>query len=408
MDLDELVRQVDHHLRATGDGQRQSVEPMNGLVLLRQDRPSSFEASLYEPVLCLILQGRKEVSIGGQIVSVGPGECLPISHELPVRSRITIAPYLALADSPADAKVLCPLISKEIHYRLLNAPFGGMLRSLIRHDSTASAIARAISHIRGNVCLPMTVPDLARRAGMSASAFHQHFKTITSTTPLQYLKELRLLEARRLLTNGGSSVSSAAYEVGYESPSQFSREYTCKFGVPPGHDMVRAAGYARLFVLCYHREVNTTIVKARKKHLKACAEAVRDSELGRFYFEPDDDLTAYLADGMKHEQFFVAKGNGGECQGFIWFVLNGAFHAFPYLHMIAVRKEFRGEGVGTQLIDFVERTVFADHSKVFLVVADFNPDARRLYERLGYEKVGDIPGLYREDVTEHLMMKLRE
>jgi len=153
--------------------------------------------------------------------------------------------YLALADSPTDAKVLGPLISKEIHYRLLVVPFGGMLRSLIRHDSTASAIARAIGHIRS----PIAIPDLARQVGMSASSFHKHFKTITSTTLLQYLKELRLLEARQLLKTGGASVTTAAFDVGYESPSQFSREYARKFGVvPPSQDMANATIY--MWVSC--------------------------------------------------------------------------------------------------------------------------------------------------------------
>jgi AraC-like DNA-binding protein len=263
---------------------------MDGLLLLRQDSPSSFEAYLYEPVLCLILQGRKQVSIGEQTVSFGPGECLLVSHALPVCSRITRAPYLALvfkvdvatirklydevaesaldsasaraaethrvdsglldalrrylalADSPADAKVLGPLIAKEIHYRLLVAPFGGMLRTLICHDSYASAIARAIGHIRCDLRSPIAIPDLARRVGMSTSSFHNHFKTVTSTTPLQYQKELRLLEARRLLKTGDASVTATAYEVGYESSSQFSREYARKFGVPPSQDMATATG----------------------------------------------------------------------------------------------------------------------------------------------------------------------
>lgn len=261
---------------------------MDGLVLFRQEAPSALEVSLYEPVLCLILQGRKQVSIGEQTLSFGPGECLLVSYDLPVRSRITKAPYLALilrvdvatirklydevtesaldgeraraavthradgglldalyryvalADSPADAKVLGPLISKEIHYRLLMAPFGGMLRNLIRHDSNASAIARAIVHIRDDIRAPIVIPELARRVGMSASAFHKHFKTITSTTPLQYQKELRLLEARRMLRAGGASVTTAAFEVGYESPSQFSREYARKFGAPPSQELATA------------------------------------------------------------------------------------------------------------------------------------------------------------------------
>lgn len=284
MHLEGLVEQACRHLSARETGGQQTVKLMEGFVLLRQSTPNSFEASLYEPVLCLILQGRKQVSIGEQTLSFGPGECLLVSHDLPVSSRVTKAPYLALvlaldaatirrlyeevasvldseraraavthradpglldalrrylalADSVADAKVLGPLILKEIHYRLLVAPFGGMLRNLIRHDSHASAVARAIGHIRGNILSPIAIPELARRVGMSASSFHKHFKAITSTTPLQYQKELRLLEARRLLMTGGASVTTAAYEVGYESSSQFSREYARKFGLPPSQDV---------------------------------------------------------------------------------------------------------------------------------------------------------------------------
>jgi AraC-like DNA-binding protein len=287
MHLEKLIEQVSRRVPAVENGRQQTAQPMDGLVLLRQHSPSPLEASLYEPVLCLILQGSKEVSIGAHSLSFGPGECLLVSHDLPVRSRVTSAPYLALvfqvdvatirklydevadsaldserahaaethrvdaglldalcryvalADSPADAKVLGPLIAREIHYRLLMAPFGGMLRSLIRHDSNASAIARAIGHIRGDIRSPIAIPDLARRVGMSGSSFHKHFKTITSTTPLQYQKELRLLEARQLLKTGGASVTTAAYQVGYESSSQFSREYARKFGVPPSRDQRR-------------------------------------------------------------------------------------------------------------------------------------------------------------------------
>jgi AraC-like DNA-binding protein len=294
MDLAGLIEETSRHHVSSGaataaaNGQH-AAQPMAGLLLLRQDSPSEFEASLYEPVLCLILQGRKQVSLGERNLAFGPGECLLVSHGLSVRSRITRAPYsalvfqvdvatvrklydevaesaleseraraaevhradpglldalrryLALADSPADAKVLGPLVSKEIHYRLLVAPFGGMLRNLIRHDSNASAIARAMGQIRGDIRSPIEIPELARRVGMSASSFHKHFKTITSTTPLQYQKDLRLIEARRLLRTGGASVTSAAFDVGYESTSQFSREYARKFGVPPSRDVAQAA-----------------------------------------------------------------------------------------------------------------------------------------------------------------------
>lgn len=289
MHFEGLMEQASRWLAAPAEGRRPVLPLMQGLLLLQQDAPSSLEASLYEPVLCLILRGRKQVAIGEQTLSFGPGECLLVSHDLPVSSRITKAPYLALVfevdvaavrklydevsesaldseraraaethradpglldalrrylalvDSPADAKVLGPLISKEIHYRLLTAPFGGMLRSLIRHDSDASAIARAIAHIRDDIRSPIAIPELARRVGMSVSSFHKHFKAITSTTPLQYQKELRLLEARGLLRTGSASVTRAAIDVGYESPSQFSREYARKFGVPPSQDMKNAA-----------------------------------------------------------------------------------------------------------------------------------------------------------------------
>jgi AraC-like DNA-binding protein len=117
------------------------------------------------------------------------------------------------------------------------APFGGMLRDLVRHDSQGSAITRAIAQIRRDFRSPIAIPALARSVGMSASSFHKHFKAVTASSPLQYQKDLRLLEARRLLRTGATSVSTAAYDVGYESPTQFSREYARKFGVPPKRDL---------------------------------------------------------------------------------------------------------------------------------------------------------------------------
>ena len=150
--------------------------------------------------------------------------------------------YLALADAPMDAQVLGPLTLEELHYRLLVAPSGGVLRNLLRADSHASAIARAIGHIRAHLSAPIAIPELARQVGMGVSSFHKHFKTITSTTPLQYQKELRLLEARQLLRTGRASVTTAAFDVGYHSPSQFSREYTRKFGLPPSRDTACGAG----------------------------------------------------------------------------------------------------------------------------------------------------------------------
>lgn len=153
--------------------------------------------------------------------------------------------------------------------------------------------------------------------------------------------------------------------------------------------------------------MNIAISRADASHLPDCVAALSDSELGRVYFPSEENALASIAEGVARDEVFVAVDEAGACVGFIWFVFGGAFHSFPYLHVIAVKGEHRGEGVGKQLLQFFEEGVFADSAKAFLVVADFNPDARRLYERLGWRQVGAIPGLYREGVTEYLMMKER-
>jgi AraC-like DNA-binding protein len=243
---------------------------------------------VYEPVVCVVLRGRKKTTFGEHTFDVEAGDCLLVSHELPVMSRIVEAPYVALlldvnvdllrglydelgsalldkseskalevhtappslvdalaryveiADSPLDAKVLGPMLTKEIHYRLLTAPFGGMLRSLLRYESAASAVAKAISLLRSRFRESLVVAELARDVGMSVSAFHRQFKAVTASSPLQYQKDLRLLEARRMLKLGTTSVTSVAFDVGYESPNQFSREYARKFGHSPKADVPRA------------------------------------------------------------------------------------------------------------------------------------------------------------------------
>ena len=149
------------------------------------------------------------------------------------------------------------------------------------------------------------------------------------------------------------------------------------------------------------------ISRADESHLPDCVAALAKSELGRVYFPSEENALASIAEGMARDEVFVAVDEAAECLGFIWFIARGAFHSYPYLHVIAVKEGHRGEGVGKKLLDFFEETVFADSAKAFLVVADFNPDARRLYERLGWRQVGEIPGLYRDGVTEYLMMKER-
>jgi AraC-like DNA-binding protein len=263
----------------------QQNQGMPGLFVFRREALSDIEAFVYEPVLCLVLQGSKVTSVGDQLVNLTPGDALLVSHELPVVSRITKAstqePYLALilpldlqlvrslydqvADAPvswpsvrsmsmgpadvawleplvrylemtgnpADAKVLGPLTLREIYYRLLLSPVGAMLRKLLFADSHASRVAKAISQLRADYRLPLKVPHLAKTAAMSESSFHGHFKAVTGTTPLQYQKDLRLIEAQSLLRAMRHTVSEAAYAVGYESPNHFSRDYSRKFGLPP-------------------------------------------------------------------------------------------------------------------------------------------------------------------------------
>jgi ribosomal protein S18 acetylase RimI-like enzyme len=150
-----------------------------------------------------------------------------------------------------------------------------------------------------------------------------------------------------------------------------------------------------------------SIIKANQLYLEACKNALVNSRLGHEYFPSDEKATAALTEGITKGEMFVAIDETGECFGFIWFVMAGAFHSFPYLHIIAVKEAFRGLGIGKKLLSFFEETVFPDHTKVFLVVADFNPDAKRLYERLGYQQVGVLPGLYKDGITEYLMMKIR-
>ena len=149
------------------------------------------------------------------------------------------------------------------------------------------------------------------------------------------------------------------------------------------------------------------ITKADRMYLEDCKTALLNSNLGHEYFPSDEKATSALTEGMTKGEMFVAVDEAGECLGFIWFVMGGAFHSFPYLHSIAVKEGFRGLGIGKKLLSFFEEAVFADHSKVFLVAADFNPDAKRLYESPGYQQVGVLPGLYKEGITEYLMMKMR-
>ncbi|HYW14653.1 MAG TPA: AraC family transcriptional regulator [Allosphingosinicella sp.] len=266
---------------------------MNGtavprLSLYRVDRPTSPIPAVYEPSLCLIARGSKRVSIGdhslvydashyllvsvdlplvGHIIEASPDEpylCCKIDLDLPAladlivseggRERSTALPALAvypsdpdlidaasrlvrLVERPESISALAPLIEREILYRLLAGPHGPMLRHVAAADSRLGQVSRAIARIRGSFRDRLRIRDVAAAAGMSESSLHAHFKAVTRMSPLEYQKQLRLQEARRLMLAEGASAGAAGFAVGYESPSQFSREYRRLFGAPPRQDI---------------------------------------------------------------------------------------------------------------------------------------------------------------------------
>lgn len=264
---------------------------VEGLSVYRSRISTALTPCLYKPTFCLVIQGSKEVHLGARRVSFSAGESLIVSHDIPMVSRISEAsekaPYLALSlpvdvntmrglaneideavidqensqtlkvgdtepaivdamtrlfaliGQPVQARVIAPLIIKEIYIRLLLAPHGEMLRQILQQGSAANRISKVLAVLSTDFAQSFTVDDLAGIATMSPSSFYEYFKAMTSTTPLQYQKDLRLLEARRLLMDVGHTVSEVAFQVGYQSPTQFSREYSRKFGNSPSSDKKR-------------------------------------------------------------------------------------------------------------------------------------------------------------------------
>lgn len=250
--------------------------------------PTPPVSGLFEPKICLVLQGAKEIMIGEQVLRYDPATFFVASVELPVTGCIVEAtperPYmgltlgldrealaglisevpgraeaetqafavsavtpelldpwlrlLGLLETPEDIPVLAPLVEREILYRLLRGPQGALLRQAAREDSRLSQVRQAIGWIRDHYDKPLRVETLCELAGMSPASFHRHFRAATAMSPLQYQKSLRLQQARRLLV-GSTEAARAAYAVGYESASQFSREYARMFGMPPARDAVR-------------------------------------------------------------------------------------------------------------------------------------------------------------------------
>ncbi|WP_315764853.1 AraC family transcriptional regulator [Sphingomonas sp. Y38-1Y] len=278
-------------IESRGGGQGRFETGMAGVSLMRSFQTFIPVANMYRPSLCVVFKGQKEILFGETTLNYHEMECLVVSVEVPAIGRMvgasTERPYLGmtiefdtailrdvlqqlpdppvpssrlstcvfvgsvdeqLADcltrmvrlmrNPPAIPVLFPAIMRELYYWLLTGPYGGELAKLAVPETHAERVARAINHVRDHYNQPLRVEQLADVAGMSPSSFHAHFKAMTSMTPVQYQKQIRLLEARRLMLSDAANVSEAAYQVGYESASQFSREYTRSFGTAPKRDVM--------------------------------------------------------------------------------------------------------------------------------------------------------------------------
>jgi AraC-like DNA-binding protein len=261
---------------------------IDGLLISRHEK-SEPDYELTEPLFILMAQGAKRLYLEEQVIEYHAGECLVVTASLPVSGHFIAAspadPALAiglrlrasaiaalvpdlparqqalrapgraigtvladadllgaavrlvcLLDRPSDIAVLAPMIEREILWRLLTGPLGPSVAQIGLADSSLTHIRRAIAWIRENFAEPIAVPELAAMVGMSASTFHRHFRATTGMTPLQFHKHLRLHEARSLLVAHARDVTGVARVVGYESPTQFNREYRRLFGAPPGRD----------------------------------------------------------------------------------------------------------------------------------------------------------------------------
>lgn len=282
----ELSALIHRHVVGTGI----CSTAMPHVSLIRADAPSTPTPAVYEASLCIIAQGSKRVSIGEHSVVYDVAHYLLVSVDLPLVGHVLDAsperPYLCckidldasiladlmaiegggvvrtdlpvlgvypgdpdlidgacrlvgLLDRPDTIRALAPLIEREILYRLLTGPHGPMLRHVATAGSHLNQVSRAIAAIRRRFDAPIRIDDVAAEAGMSSSSLHVHFKAITRMTPLEYQKQLRLQEARRLMLTEGATASTAGFAVGYESPSRFSREYRRLFGAPPRADIER-------------------------------------------------------------------------------------------------------------------------------------------------------------------------
>lgn len=293
--LDELRR-----LAANAENRRTETG-IPRVAMVQGQIPEHALAAVYEPMINLILQGGKSMTVGGKTLHYDPATYFIMSVDLPavgaVHPASTGEPYLAvsltldanvvsallcdttdpatgcgepssqteafnvaavtpelmdawvrmlrLMERPGEIPALAPAYEREILYRVLQGPQGGMLRQLATPDSALARISSAIQRIRRDYSKPLRIASLAEQVAMSESSFHRHFKSATALSPLQYQKQLRLLQARQILATQGKSVTTAALEVGYESPTQFTREYARAFGLPPSQDAVRMVASRR-------------------------------------------------------------------------------------------------------------------------------------------------------------------
>lgn len=264
--------------------------PVPRLHLIRSDQPTHAIQVVHAPAICIIVQGAKRVLLGRQVYAYDAARYLVVSFDLPLVGQIIDAtpdrPYLCLRldidggllaelasglpwegsrgsdqaglslgrtvpeildaanrllrliETPEDVTALAPLYERELLYRVLSAPGGRAVARAVLGPGPGRHVARAIAFIKEHYREPFEMVRLSEAAGMQSSALHKHFKMLTQTSPLQYQKRLRLLEARQLMLFGARSAAEAAFDVGYESPSQFSREYRRQFGKPPVQDVV--------------------------------------------------------------------------------------------------------------------------------------------------------------------------
>lgn len=289
-----LLDTVRRYVEAYADPSGLAETPIPGLTTIRSTAPGGLVHAISCPLVCLVLQGAKQVAMGPQTFAFGAGDSLLITADVPTVSQITrasvAAPYLSLIldldpaviaelsvqmqsvpdakgapvraettetevsdaalrlmhllEHPAAVPVLHAQRVRELHYWLLAGRHGAAIRRLGWPEGHTHRVARAVAVLRSEFARPLRVERLAATAGMSPSSFHQHFRAVTSLSPLQFQKQLRLIEARRLLMAEGLSASKAAFAVGYESVSQFTREYGRMFGLPPVKDAEAVRSWA--------------------------------------------------------------------------------------------------------------------------------------------------------------------